>query len=301
MASDREQIPNLAPKFPLRVLLVEDNPADAELCLEFLSVAQFELTADVTQTPKDFVDRLQTAGYDVVLADYNLGSWTGLDALDMLQEQGCDVPFILLTAALGDETAIECMKRGVADYVLKERMERLPVAIYRALEQRAARIERRRADRSVEEAEAKFRALAESMQAAVFVEQGSKCSYVNRAAEAITGFPRGELLGMSFWQLIPEGFRPTTYGHPRRHPQSAELPVRYQTQINTKWGSERWLDCTVKLLQIDGSLAALIAAVPIPRPKEQATRSHEPAWGQLPAPRPITKPVRGLKLAARAS
>jgi PAS domain S-box-containing protein len=265
MTNDRESVPSLAPKFPLTVLLVEDNSVDAELCIEFLSGAQFDLTADLAQTPEEFVEKLQIANYDVVLADYHLGpAWTGMDAFDILQEQGRDVPFILITAALGDDTAIECMNRGIADYILKDRMERLPVAIYRALEQRAARNERRRAERSLAHAEVKFRALAEFMPAAVFLEQGTRCNFANRAAEALTGFSRSELLNSSFWQLIPEQLRPEVYAQLHRA-QSAEMPVRCRAQIVTKWGAERCLDCTVKVLQVDGGLAELITAVPIPR------------------------------------
>jgi PAS domain S-box-containing protein len=293
MSHDRESIPSLAPRFPLTALLVEDNPVDSELCIEFLSGAQFDLTADRARTPEEFVEKLQIANYDVVLADYHLGpAWTGMDAFDILQEQGRDVPFILVTAALGEDTAVECMNRGIADYVLKDRMERLPVAIYRALEQRAARNERRRAERSLAHAEMKFRALAEFMPAAVFLEQGTRCSYVNRSAEALTGFPRGELLNRSFWQLVPEQLRPEVYAQLHRA-QSEDMPVRCRAQIVTKSGAERWLDCTVKVIQIDGGFAELITAVPAPRPADHpvAPQYSVAPRGLVPAGSPYHRTV----------
>lgn len=274
MATERERRPMLAPKFPLRALIVEDNPVDAELSIEFLSVAQFEVTADVTHTAKDFVQCLQTGSYDVILADYNLGSWTGMDAFDLLREEGCDIPFILLTAALGDTTAVECMKRGVTDYVLKDRLERLPVAIYRALEQKATANERRRVERTVDETEAKFRALADMSNEAVFIEQGGRCTYVNRAAEAVTGYRRADLLQVTFWQLIPEEFRRSVYGQQFHRPRSAEGPVRCQTQITTKSGASAWVDCAVRVLQIDGKLGALISVVPVAKPAEDHTATE---------------------------
>lgn len=266
MPSNGQSIPSLAPKFPLTVLLVEDNSVDAELCIEFLSGAQFDVTADVVSTREEFVDKLRTTSYDIVLADYHLGSWTGMEALDIVQEQNCDIPFVLMTAALGEQTAVECMKRGVTDYILKDRMDRLPVAICRALEQRAARIERQRAANGLEQAETKFRALAEYMPSAVFIQHRSKCSYVNRAAEAITGYHRGELLANGFWSLIPDEDLHFAQGH-RQRARAAELPVRCRTQITTKWGSQRWLEFTVKILEIDGARAELITAVPIPAPR----------------------------------
>lgn len=301
MSTDQERLPSLAPKFPLKVLVVEDNPADAELCIEFLSVAQFEVTADIAQTPKEFLTSLQTASYDIILADYNLGRWTGMDAFDLLQKEGCDIPFILLTAGLGDQTAVECMKRGLADYVLKDRMERLPVAIYRALEEKGARNERRRIERAVEEAEGQFRALAECARAAVFVEQDGRCTYVNHAAEAITGFPQKQLLQMGLWELIPEPSRASVYVRQIHGPRHGELPIRCQAPIVTKFGAERWLDCTVKLIHKQGRFAILMTAVPIPRPAERAARSQEAACAEPAETFSLRRPRRELALAATAT
>jgi PAS domain S-box-containing protein len=264
MSSQTHSASSLAPKYPLSLLLVENNALDAQFYIESLSRAQFDLNAEVARTPQEFVEKLQLSDYDIILADYQMGSsWTGMDALDLLREEGRDIPFILLTAPLGDQIAVDYMKSGLADYVLKDRLDRLPVAIYRALEQRAARQERRQAERAVEQAENKFHALAEFMPAAVFLQVGTNCTYVNRAAEAVTGYRRSQLMQMSFWQMITDGARPTTYEQIHRA-QSEELPVRCQTQITTKWGTERRLECRIKVLQMEGGIAALITAVPVP-------------------------------------
>jgi PAS domain S-box-containing protein len=264
MPSIAESTVSLAPKFPLSVLLVENNPVDAQTYLDFLTGAQFDLTADVAHTPEEFVEKLQMSNYDIILADYHMGSaWTGMDALDLLQEEGRDIPFILLTAPMGDQIAVDYMKSGLADYILKDRLDRLPVAIYRALEQRAARKEQLRAEHALEQTETKFRALADLMPSAVFLQQGTQCSFVNRAAEALTGYRRSQLMQMSFWQMISEAARVTTYEQIHRA-QSADLPVQCRTQITTKWGTERSLDCRVKVLQMEGGIAALITAVPVP-------------------------------------
>jgi len=265
---------SLAPQFPLRVLLVEDNPVDAELCIEFLSVAQFEVTADVVQDPTEFVSRIQNSTYDVIIADYAMGSWSGIDAFDLLQNEGLDIPFILLTAALGDTAAVDCIKRGLTDYVLKNRMERLPVAIYRALEQKAARNERRLAQREVQEVETKFRALAEISSDAIFVEQGGRCVYVNPAAASLTGFSERELVQMTFWKLIPESFRRDVYG---RHRRSGESAIHCQTKVATKSAGECWVDCRIKVLQIDGRLGSLITVLPMLKFAEQTEKAERPA------------------------
>jgi signal transduction histidine kinase len=142
-----------APARSLRILFVEDSPADVELCLHELRKAGFEVTADVVETPEEFEERLRSNLYDLVLADYNLPHWTGIEALEHMRQQGKDIPLILVTGALGDETAVECIKRGATDYVTKDRLARLPVAVRRALEEKALRDERTRAEEELKAAQ----------------------------------------------------------------------------------------------------------------------------------------------------
>jgi CheY-like chemotaxis protein len=90
---------------------VENNALDAQFYIDSLSRAQFDLNAEIARTPEEFVEKLQLSDYDVILADYHMGSsWKGMDALDLLQEEGREIPFILLTAPLGDQIAVDYMK-----------------------------------------------------------------------------------------------------------------------------------------------------------------------------------------------
>jgi PAS domain S-box-containing protein len=262
---------NLAPRFPLNLLLVEDNSDDAELCLRLLKKAQFDIEADVVRTPEEFTERLRTADYDVILADYNLGNWTGMDAMGLLQKERRDVPLILVTGALGDQRAVECVKNGVADYVLKDRMERLPVAIYQAMEEKSLRNGRRQAERLLAESEARYRILAEVMPVAVFVQQDTQCCYVNSAAERITGYSHVELLAMNFCQLIRS--KMDLIQNLTKCLDGTESTCCDETAILTKEGEERWLDVTVRTFQMRGKVAALIAGLDITDRKCAATRS----------------------------
>ena len=129
MANDVENSANRVKQRPLRVLLVEDNPDDVELCLHIMRKTYPDVHCDVVQRPLEFARRIRTAHYDVILSDYALGPWTGLDVFNLMRKAGRDLPFILLTGALGDERAIECITSGITDYVLKGHPERLAVAI----------------------------------------------------------------------------------------------------------------------------------------------------------------------------
>jgi signal transduction histidine kinase len=129
----------------LRVLLVEDNSSDIELILRELRHGGFEVSSDVVQTAEEFTQQVRANSYQVVLADYNLPQWRGMEAVEVLRNEGLDIPLILVSGALGDVTAVECIKQGATDYVLKDRLARLPLAIRAALQEKRLREERQRA------------------------------------------------------------------------------------------------------------------------------------------------------------
>ncbi|HEY6764372.1 MAG TPA: ATP-binding protein [Candidatus Sulfotelmatobacter sp.] len=133
----------------LHVLMVEDNPLDVELVQRELRRAGFDFTAVVVQKREDFIYQVQTRRPDVVLADYNLPQWRGMEALAILIHEGLDVPLILVTGALGEVTAVECLKKGATDFVLKGALARLPVAVHRALREQKMRQEQKNAEESL--------------------------------------------------------------------------------------------------------------------------------------------------------
>ena len=130
----------------LRVLHVEDNQLDAELVAAALRKGGFSVSAAVVQTEAEFEQQLRLHHPDVVIADYNLPQWKGMEALEVLRRQELDIPLILVSGALGDITAVECIKRGATDYVLKDGLARLPEAVRRALQEKRLRRMRRQAE-----------------------------------------------------------------------------------------------------------------------------------------------------------
>jgi PAS domain S-box-containing protein len=152
----------------LRVLFVEDRPADVELNLRALEDGGFEIASDTVETAEEFKRLLRSKHYDIVLVDYGLPGWTGLDAIRMLKDAGQDIPVIVVTGSLGDEAAVECIKAGAADYVLKNLLSRLPFAVRRALEEKALREERVRAEAALRESEERFRIVGRATNDAVW-------------------------------------------------------------------------------------------------------------------------------------
>lgn len=254
----------LHPADPLRILLLEDNPDDERLCARVLQKFHPNLHLEVVRTLDDFVAQLRGASYNVVLSDYALGGWTGLDAFDVLRKENPDIPFILVTGALGEEKAVECVKNGMTDYILKDRLERLPIAISRAVEEASVRGEHQRAERLLRESEEKFRTLADAIPAAIFIEQSDRCCYVNHAAEEATGYSRDELLTMNFSQLVHPDSVEALNEH-RSKLLDGNLPIsRYEIMLLPKQSRDvRWLDVAAGTFILNGKVAVLTTALDV--------------------------------------
>jgi diguanylate cyclase (GGDEF)-like protein/PAS domain S-box-containing protein len=146
----------------IRALIVDDDLADVELCLQELKRAQFAISADVVKTRADFIERLQMERYDVILADTAGAEWTGLQALALLQKQEQEIPFILVTKPLETDVVDEFMRKGASDCVDKTRLVRLPLAVAVAVERTTQRGEQDRVAKALRHSEAHYRALLEN-------------------------------------------------------------------------------------------------------------------------------------------
>jgi signal transduction histidine kinase len=134
---------NASSSLRLRALVVEDEPADVELALRTLRLADLDVTADVAQTATEFRELIRKHSYDVVLADYKLPGWNGMESVEILRQEGLDVPVILVSGALGELTAVACIKQGAADYILKDHLARLPGSVRRAIRESKLRQDHR--------------------------------------------------------------------------------------------------------------------------------------------------------------
>lgn len=122
-------------KSTLTLLIVEDVLADLELMILALETAEIQFTYDAVDNLSHCEQLLQTTSYDAVLADYRLPQFTAYQVLQVLQQSAQEIPLILVTGSLGEEAAVECIKAGMTDYVLKERLFRLPMVLQRSLQE----------------------------------------------------------------------------------------------------------------------------------------------------------------------
>jgi sigma-B regulation protein RsbU (phosphoserine phosphatase) len=149
-------------KRPLRILHLEDDPGDAELVQATLDGEEIGCDVQVVDAREDFVAALEEGGIDLVLADFALPTFDGMSALAIVREKHPDLPFVFVSGRLGEEAAIESLKNGATDYVLKNRLSRLVPAITRALSEAEERAELRKAEEELAEANREIRVQAES-------------------------------------------------------------------------------------------------------------------------------------------
>jgi diguanylate cyclase (GGDEF)-like protein len=135
----------------LHILIIEDIDVDVELTLLTLESSGLEFTYDIAFTAIECQKHLQDSIYDIVLSDYRLPNFNGLQAFNSLKQSGQDIPFILITGSLGEESAVECIKAGMTDYVLKDRLFRLPTVLQRALQEFALRQQQKNAIAQIEQ------------------------------------------------------------------------------------------------------------------------------------------------------
>jgi two-component system, NarL family, sensor histidine kinase UhpB len=150
-----------------RILHLEDSRVDHTLVKFALQRAQLSCELELVDTLDDFRRELASQTYDLVLADYHLPGFTGLDAWHVMREMRLDLPFVILSGAIGEEAAVEALHQGVSDYLLKDNMPRLAHVIERALEVSAARRAKARADAALAESRHRLAELAEHLQVSI--------------------------------------------------------------------------------------------------------------------------------------
>lgn len=181
---------------PLRVLIVEDNPADAELMVYELGKGGFAPTWKRVETEAEYLAALDPA-LDVILCDYRQPQFDGLRALRLLRERELDVPFIIVSGTIGEDVAVEVMQQGADDYLLKDRLTRLGMAVTGAIDQKQLRDAKRRADAALRESEARFRAVFEKAAVGI-VRRGLDGRHLesNAALQQMLGYTGAELSAM---------------------------------------------------------------------------------------------------------
>jgi PAS domain S-box-containing protein len=179
---------------PLRLLLAEDTPLDAELLLRELRRADFTVDWERVESETAFVAAL-ARDFDLVLSDFQMPQFDGLRALELLQQSGKDIPFILVSGTVGEDIAVEAIRRGAADYLLKDRLSRLGPAVARALGEARLQRDRKRAEAAFRQSEELYRTLLNaSPDATVLMDLTGTIAFASGQARKLFGFAEPDLV-----------------------------------------------------------------------------------------------------------
>jgi PAS domain S-box-containing protein len=189
----------------LRFLLLEDSPLDAELIQALLSEGGINCELLQVETDADFLAALETKSFDLILADYALPSFDGMSALEIARNHCPNIPFIFVTAVLGEELAIEALKKGATDYVLKQRIGRLVPSVQRALREAKERHKRKQAEESLQKSEAKYRRIVDTSYEGIWmVDSQARTEFVNQRIFEMLGYTAEEMLGRPIFDFMDE-------------------------------------------------------------------------------------------------
>ncbi len=189
-------------KGKLRVLNLEDSPNDAELIAATLDAGGIDCDIIRVDTREKFIAVIDAEGADIILADYSLPAFDGLTALGLVRERFTDLPFLFVTGTMGEEVAVDSLKNGATDYILKNRLSRLVPAVLRALRETEERRELEIADIELRKNEERYRTiLLSAMDGFCIFNSQLRFLDVNKSYSNMTGYSRDELLGMTINEL----------------------------------------------------------------------------------------------------
>ncbi|MEG4342605.1 PAS domain S-box protein [Microcoleus sp. A003_D6] len=220
----------------LNILLVEDSPLDAELIEAYLVDGGLEFSLRCVETREEFVAALEEQCCDIILADYMLPCFNGIVALSIARATCPGVPFIFVSGTLGEEVAIETLKSGATDYVLKRRLLRLVPSIQRALREVQERSDRKQAEAQQQESEARFRIMADTAPVMIWISDTDQLGdYFNKVWLEFTGRTLAQEMGRGWMENL----------HPDDLPQCLDI---YQKAFDAR--CEYRLEC--RLRRYDG-------------------------------------------------
>ncbi|NTV35967.1 MAG: PAS domain-containing protein, partial [Anaerolineaceae bacterium] len=234
---------------PLKVLIVEDFPPDADLMVLRLKQEGYQPDWQRVETEADFLAALN-GEYDLILSDWSLPQFSGRRALQMRNESKRDVPFILISGSIGEETAVEMMREGADDYLLKDRPQRLGSAVSRVLERYREKEQRNKAEQALADSEAELRALFASMRDVVLViDREGVYRKIAPTHPGLLVKPAAELLG----KKLADVFEPA---QAREFMQTNELvlesgethSIEYELSIA---GQPVWFECAISPMTPD--------------------------------------------------
>lgn len=225
----------------LRVLLVEDSESDAILILKELEKGGFELASQRVQTASGLQLALDEKPWDFVITDFVMPGFSGMEALRVLREKNADIPCIMISGQVGEERAVEAMRAGAVDYVLKDKLTRLIPAVRRELRDAESRRKRHEAERRLAESEQMYRRLVENAGEGIAVVQDGVYKFINPAVERVLGRSSAEMLDSPVISVVHPDDRERVAQYIKDRTAGKKAPHKYELRMIDGDGKTRWI------------------------------------------------------------
>jgi len=246
----------------LRVLIVEDAKDDAALIVRELERYGLQVEPCRVETEKELSEALARASWDLAILDHNLPGFSGPQALAMLLEHGFDGPMITVLGTTGERSAVEVMQAGAHDYVMKDNLARLGLAVERELREAGLRRERHRALEALDASEGRYRTLVETMSDGItMIDPERRIAYVNETFAAMVGYQADELLGMPLEQFYAQSSQERLAEQLRRR-FTEGVSAEYEATLRARDGHEiRVLTHATALRDDSGAITGALAVI----------------------------------------
>ncbi|MEE9914172.1 MAG: PAS domain S-box protein [Deltaproteobacteria bacterium] len=238
---------------PLKVLMVEDLEDDALLLIRTLRKSGYEPASERVQTADDMSFALLSQPWDMILCDYHMPGFSGIDAIALLKKLNLDIPLVIVSGAIGEETALDCIHRGASDYIMKGNLARLGLAVKRELENKAMRVKRKQDEEALRASEERYRTILENIEDGYYeADMAGNFIFFNNALSRIWGYPKEELMGMNSRQYTDSESGRRLY-HAHKKVYETDKPVRlFDYEIIRKDNTRRIVQSSFTLLKDSG-------------------------------------------------
>jgi len=224
---------------PLRLLIVEDSEDDALLLLRELKRGGYDPAFERVDTSPAMEKALEQQTWDIILCDYNMPQFSALDALDLLKEKRIDIPIIIVSGTIGEETAVATMKSGAHDYIMKDNLTRLVPTVERELREVEIRSSQRRAEKAQQESEERYRTLIDTAREGVWIiDIDTHTTFVNRQMADMLGYSAAEMIGKKVPEFLDDENRVIFKEKINKRKEGHN--EQYDLKFIRKDGSELW-------------------------------------------------------------